>query len=150
MRSLGLFFELLFLSVLTAFPALAQGPVDSLPQTSAIQFEVQKIDLGDIPYDKDSTYVYRFVYENKGSAPLIVNQVVGHCPCVTVDFSSEPLQPGGRDMVTVYFKPAHASKYSQRITVFNNSSRSVVTLFAKGNFLKPSDPKLTAKPNQDE
>jgi hypothetical protein len=44
----------------------------------------------------------------------------------------------------------HTSKYAQRITVFNNSSHSVVTLFAKANFLKPSDPKLNSKPNQDE
>lgn len=100
---------------------------------------MQKIDLGDTLYEKDSTYVYRFVYENTGDAPLIVNKVVGHCPCVTISHSTEPLPSGGRDTVTVYFKPTHASKYTQRITVFNNSARSVVTLFAKGNFLKTLD-----------
>lgn len=140
-----------YLSVLFCFALSirlsAQTAVDNGPD---ILFEVKSIDYGDVLYKADSTYVYRFIYENTGSSPLIVNKVVGHCPCVTIDYSTEPLPSGGRDTVTVYFKPVHASKYTQRITVFNNSSHSVVTLLAKANFLKPSDPKLIAKPDHDE
>ena len=140
-----------YLSVLLCFALSirlsAQTAIDNGPD---ILFEAKSIDYGDTIYKADSTYVYRFIYANTGLSALIVNKVVGHCPCVTIDYSTEPLPSGGRDTVTVYFKPVHASKYTQRITVFNNSSHSVVTLFAKANFLKPSDPKLTAKPNQDE
>ena len=140
-----------YLSVLLCFALSirlsAQTAIDNGPD---ILFEAKSIDYGDTIYKADSTYVYRFFYENTGLSPLIVNKVVGHCPCVTIDYSTEPLPSGGRDTVTVYFKPVHASKYTQRITVFNNSSHSVVTLFAKANFLKPSDPKLTAKLDQDE
>ena len=140
-----------YLSVLLCFALSirlsAQTAIDNGPD---ILFEAKSIDYGDTIYKADSTYVYRFIYENTGLSALIVNKVVGHCPCVTIDYSTEPLPSGGRDTVTVYFKPVHASKYTQRITVFNNSSHSVVTLFAKGNYLKPSDPKLTAKLDQDE
>ena len=140
-----------YLSVLLCFALSirlsAQTAIDNGPD---ILFEAKSIDYGDTIYKADSTYVYRFIYENTGLSALIVNKVVGHCPCVTIDYSTEPLPSGGRDTVTVYFKPVHASKYTQRITVFNNSSHSVVTLFAKANFLKPSDPKLTAKLDQDE
>ena len=140
-----------YLSVLLCFALSirlsAQTAIDNGP---VILFEAKSIDYGDTIYKADSTYVYRFIYENTGLSALIVNKVVGHCPCVTIDYSTEPLPSGGRDTVTVYFKPVHASKYTQRITVFNNSSHSVVTLFAKANFLKPSDPKLTAKLDQDE
>lgn len=140
-----------YLSVLLCFALSirlsAQTAIDNGPD---ILFEGKSIDYGDTIYKADSTYVYRFIYENTGLSALIVNKVVGHCPCVTIDYSTEPLPSGGRDTVTVYFKPVHASKYTQRITVFNNSSHSVVTLFAKANFLKPSDPKLTAKLDQDE
>ena len=114
----------------------AQNQEDNVPD---IRFEAKRIDYGDVLYLKDSTYVYRFVYENTGSAPLILNKVIGHCPCVTVSHSTDPLSPGGRDTLTVYFKPAHASKYSQQITVFSNASRSVISLYAKGNFMMPSD-----------
>ena len=140
-----------YLSVLLCFALSirlsAQTAIDNGPD---ILFEAKSIDYGDTIYKADSTYVYRFIYENTGLSALIVNKVVGHCPCVTIDYSTEPLPSGGRDTVTVYFKPVHASKYTQRITVFNNSSHSVVTLFAKANFLKPSDPKLNAKLDQDE
>lgn len=138
MRSFVSYLVFSFLFVCAAFPSFAQQSADPETPASAIQFQTQRIDLGDTLYKRDFTYVYRFVYENTGSAPLIVNKVVGHCPCVTVTHSSEPLPPGGRDTLTVFFVPTHPSKYSQRISVFNNSSRSVVTLYAKGNFLNPS------------
>lgn len=140
----------MILFVLRAVPAWAQVTVDQETPVSAIQFDVLRIDLGETLYVKDSTYVYHFSYENTGTAPLIVNKVVGHCPCVKVDYSTEPLGPGDRDTISVYFTPARASKYSQQITVFNNSSRSVVTLYAKGNFKKPSTVESNAKPDHDE
>ena len=138
--SLHMRFAVLFYSAFFCFAfnwtAVAQSPADSGPD---IRFESRRIDYGDVLYQKDSTYVYHFVYENTGTDPLIINKVIGHCPCVTVSHSTEPLPPGGRDSLSVYFKPSHASKYSQPITVFNNSSsRSVVTLYARGNFLNPS------------
>ena len=150
MRIFRSYLVLLFLFGWTAVPALAQQSGDPAAPASVILFDTLKIDLGDTLYEKDSTYVYRFPYENTGSAPLILNKVIGHCPCVTISHSTEPLPPGGLDTLTVFFKPVHASKYTQRITVFNNSSHSVVTLYAKGNFLKPSDLKSKAKPDQDE
>ena len=146
MRNVVYYLSVLFCLALS-IRSSAQTAVDNGPD---ILFEAKSINYGDVLYKADSTYVYRFIYENTGSAPLIVNKVVGHCPCVTIGFSTEPLPAGGRDTVTVYFKPVHASKYTQRITVFNNSSHSVVTLFAKANFLKASDPNLNAKPDQDE
>lgn len=150
MRTIGSCLLLLFLSVMTAFPSFSQDVVQPAVPAAEIHFDMKKIDLGDTLYRKDSTYVYRFTYENTGTEPLIVNKVVGHCPCVTITHSTEPLPPGGRDTVSVYFKPTHASKYTQRIAVFNNSSRSVVTLYAKGNFLTLSDWKSKTKPEPDE
>ena len=135
MRTVVYFLPLLF--CLVSCPhSWAQNQEYNVPDN---RFEAKRIDYGDVLYLKDSTYVYRFVYENTGSAPLILNKVIGHCPCVTVSHSTDPLSPGGRDTLTVYFKPAHASKYSQQITVFSNASRSVISLYAKGNFMMPSD-----------
>ena len=150
MRIFGSYLLTLFFACLACFPVFSQSTVESDGLASEIRFESQRIDLGETLYRKDSTYVYLFPYENTGSAPLIVNKVVGHCPCVTVDYSTEPLRPGGRDTLSVYFKPSHASKYTQRITVFNNSVRSVVTLYAKGNFLNSSDWNNLAKSDPHE
>lgn len=139
MRTVETYLLAFVFTLLTCSPLFSQESVDAVVQSSEIHFDSQRIDLGNALYAKDSTYVYRFAYENVGHAPLIVNKAVGHCPCITVEHSTEPLAPGGRDTLTVFFKPSHASKYSQQITVFNNSSRSVITLYAKGTFLKSSD-----------
>lgn len=150
MRLIESYLLTLFFAFLACFPVFSQGTVASEGHASEIRFESQRIDLGETLYKNDSTYVYLFPYENTGSAPLIVNKVVGHCPCVTVDYSTDPLPPGGRDTLSVYFKPSHASKYTQRVTVFSNSVRSVVTLYAKGNFLNSSDWNNLAKSDPHE
>ena len=150
MRLVVYYFSVIFF-LLFSFISGAQTQAEDVPVNGPeIRFENKRMDFGDVLYRKDSTYVYRFAYENTGSAPLIVNQVVGHCPCVTIRHSTEPLPPGGRDTLSVYFKPSRASKYTQQITVFNNSSDDVVTLYAKGNFLKLSEWKSNTNPNSDE
>ena len=112
--------------------------VSAFAQESNIQFETQKIDLGDTLYRKDAYYPYYFIYENTGTAPLIVSNVIAHCPCLRVEYSTEPLAPAAKDTICVYFTPTHAGKYSHRLSVFTNSPRNGIPLFARGNFLNPS------------
>ena len=114
-----------------------------------IRFVTQKIDIGDTLYRKNAEYLYRFVFENTGDAPLIVNKVVAACPCIRVEHTTDPLPPGQRDTLYVFFKPSHASRYSQRLTVFTNSPSSGLQLFARGNFLKPSEWKLRKQQKTD-
>ena len=122
---------------LAAF-AQTEGTREDSPQ-SFIRFQTQKIDIGDTLYRKETTYLYVFVYENQGTAPLIVNKVSCACPCIRVDFSTDPLPPGQTDTLKVYFTPSHASRYTQRLTVFTNSPNSGTLLYVKGTFLKPSE-----------
>ena len=119
--------------------ALAQNQSDGEVLEPNIRFETQKIDIGDTLYQKNTAYLYDFVYENTGTAPLIVNKVIATCPCLRVEFSTEPIAPGARDTLHVYFTPNHASKYTQRLSVFTNSPRNGIQLFAKGNFLKAAE-----------
>lgn len=130
----------LFVSVFLCSSCLlfAQEQTEVLP---SIQFDSQKIDIGEHPYVAGTTYRYDFVYENTGEVPLIVNRVTAGCPCVSITFSTDPLPPGQRDTVVVFFTPTHASRYSQRLTVFSNSDKPALTLFAKGTFLKPEGSK---------
>lgn len=126
--------------------AQSQDPVALVPD---IRFETQKIDIGDTLYRKDAEYAYLYVYENTGTAPLIVNKVVAACPCIRVEFSTDPLPPGQRDTLHVYFTPNHASKFTQRMTVFTNSPSTGLQLFARGNFLKPSEWKARKQQKTD-
>ncbi len=124
-------------AALIPFLGRAQSP-DSVAPAPDIRFETQKIDVGDTLYRKGTEYPYHFVYENTGTAPLIVNEVIAACPCLRIEFSTDPLPPGASDTLRVYFTPNHASKYTQRMTVFTNAVDGI-QLFAKGNFLKKSE-----------
>lgn len=130
--------------ILSLFVSLVA--VSAYAQESNILFETQKIDLGDTLYWKEATYPYYFIYENTGTAPLIVSKVIAHCPCIRVEYSTEPLPPAARDTIRVFFTPTHASKYSQRLSVFTNSPRNGIQLYAKGNFLSPTEMKKEEEP----
>ena len=125
-------------ATLFSFILSAQNSDSQVPEPG-IRFDTQRIDYGEVLYRKDSTYLYLFPYENTGTAPLIVNNVNVSCPCVRIKFSTDPLPPGQRDTVFVYFKPGRASKYTQRMMVFTNSPESGIFLYAKGTFLKRSE-----------
>ena len=135
MKRYGL--SLLFF-LLCIFPVFSQTQ-QAVSEHPEITFQSNKIDFGDTLYRKEAVYEYDFVFENTGSAPLVINKVVATCPCVTVPLPEGPIPPGTVDTLKVYFKPNHASKYTQRIMVFTNCPISSSQLYAKGNFLKPSE-----------
>ena len=130
-----------FLSII-----LFQVALSAYAQEPNIQFDTQKIDLGDTLYWKGASYPYFFIYENTGTAPLIVNKVIGHCPCLRIEFSTDPLPPAAKDTIRVYFTPTHAGKYMHRLSVFTNSPRNGIQLYASGNFPNPSAMKKEEQP----
>ena len=127
----------LVLLPLLSVPLFAQTKT-AMPEPGIV-FHTQKIDIGDTLYQKEAVFEYDFVYENPGTAPLIINKVIATCPCIRVELPDQPLAPGGVDTLRVYFTPNHASKFTQRLSVFTNSPRNGIQLFAKGNFLKPAE-----------
>lgn len=122
---------------------------DSDVSLPSIRFETQKIDIGDTLFRRNTEYLYLFIYENDGTAPLIVNKVVASCPCIREEHTTDPLPPGQRDTLRVFFTPSHASKFTQRLTVFTNSPSTGIQLFARGNFLKPSEWKTRKQQKTD-
>ena len=131
--------RLVFLGLLLLLSVQLFAQTETTMPAPGIVFHTQKIDIGDTLYQKDAVFEYPFVYENPGTAPLIINKVIATCPCIRVEIPEEPLAPGGVDTLKVYFTPGHASKFTQRLSVFTNSPRNGIQLFAKGNFLKPAE-----------
>ena len=134
MRKLLLFFCFCLSVPFSAFCQNEQGE-----DGAKMVFVTHILNVGETKYVKDSTYLYSFVYKNEGTAPLQISKVVATCPCVTVSFSEDPLPPGQTDSILVHFTPNHPSRYTQRVTVLNNSDRPMLQLYAKGTFLKPSE-----------
>lgn len=100
---------------------------------------VFKLDIGETPFNPDSTYLYKFPYYNVGTAPLSIIQTIAGCPCISVTFPDSPLLPGQVDTIYVHYKPTRVGKFTQRVAVISNASEhSLMQLYAKATFLKSS------------
>lgn len=121
--------------VIAAIPSFSQttdgadGPEISIP--------VYKLDIGETPFRRDTTYIYKFPFQNVGTAPLTLIQVKAGCSCVSVSYPTEPVPAGQVDTVVVRFKPTHAGRFTQRVAVISDAKEgSVKQLYAKVTLLK--------------
>lgn len=95
-------------------------PVAQNQKGAAICFHEHKCDLGEINPQK---YQIKFVYHNSGDRPLVITKVMVSCSCASPVWSKEPLQPGVRDTLLVYFDPHNKiGKAASSIFVFSNAS----------------------------
>ena len=131
------FYFLIAFLVLACIPLFAQTEDSS--DAPEISIPVVKLDIGETPFNPDSTYLYKFPYHNVGAAPLSIIQAISGCPCISVTFPDRPLPPGQVDTIYVHFKPTRAGKFTQRVAVISNASEhSLMQLYAKATFLKQS------------
>jgi hypothetical protein len=105
------------------------GPEISIP--------VFKLDIGETPFRNDTTFVYKFPFQNIGTAPLTIIRVKAGCPCVSVSYPEEPVPAGQVDTIVVRFTPTHAGRFTQRVAVISNAKEgSLKQLYAKATLLR--------------
>ncbi len=93
-------------SLLLACGSGRRGVAGNGPEPSPLVFDTTLWRLGTIrETDAPLTHVFRFT--NTGTSPLAVEQAITSCGCTFVEFSREPVMPGGRDSVRVTFDPRH-------------------------------------------
>lgn len=112
----GLAFVLFF-----AFTAYAQeetpanGPV--------ITFEEDKHDFGDI-YQGDKVQ-HTFAFENTGTEPLIITNVMVTCGCTATEWPRDPIAPGQQGEITIQFNSAgKMGRQNKVITVMSNATNA--------------------------
>ena len=104
-----------------------------------IAIPVFKLDIGETPFNPDSTYLYKFPFHSVGTAPLSIIQAISGCPCVSVTFPDRPLPPGQVDTIYVHYKPTRAGKFVQRVAVISNApEHSLMQIYAKATFVRQS------------
>ncbi|MBO5829338.1 MAG: DUF1573 domain-containing protein [Paludibacteraceae bacterium] len=62
-----------------------------------------------------------FVFKNEGDAPLIINNAVPSCGCVTPSWTKSPVSPGDTGSVHVYYKSNMSGAFSKTIKIYSNS-----------------------------
>lgn len=91
-------------------------PVDG-PQ---ITFAENSHDFGDIEQGEKVNYVFKF--ENSGTEPLILSNVLTTCGCTATSWPRDPLAPGDEGEIAVSFNSAgKMGKQNKVVTVVSNA-----------------------------
>jgi len=88
-----------------------------------ITFEEETHDFGDISQGDKLEYVY--VFENSGTEPLILSNVLTTCGCTATDWPHDPIAPGRSGEINVTFDSSgKMGKQNKVITVVSNAINS--------------------------
>ena len=111
-----LFFTLLLLNVAYAQENATAEAADG-PQ---ISFSEDTHDFGDI--EQGTKVSHTFEFENAGTEPLILSNVLTTCGCTATDWPREPVAPGDGGKIEVSFNSAgKMGKQNKVITVVSNA-----------------------------
>lgn len=64
-----------------------------------------------------------YVFTNTGNAPLVIKQARVSCDCTTVEYPSNPIQPGEKDSVKVSFngEGLPLESFRKSVTLYDNT-----------------------------
>lgn len=92
-------------------------------------------DFGTI-LEKDGKVSHTFTFTNKGSKPVVINEVNSWCGCTGSEFSKKPIAPGKTGTVTVTYNPLNRpGKFSKEVAVLLNDGRNYTRIWVKGNVI---------------
>lgn len=109
-------------------------PETSKPEktvVSAIKFEFTSFDFGNIAYDSDGKCYFTFT--NTSKVPLVINRVMTSCGCTSPEWPGEPLQPKGKDKISITYNTQITGNFRKSITVYSNAEGSPHKLIIQGN-----------------
>ena len=89
------------------------------------------IDFGRFP--KTEKQERTFVLTNTGNQLLVIQDVTTSCGCTKVEYSKEPVRPGGTLELKVIYEAEQAEHFNKAITVYCNVDNSPLRLTVKGN-----------------
>lgn len=88
-----------------------------------ITFTEKSHDFGDIKQGEKVEYVFKF--QNTGTQPLVISDVITTCQCTAKQWSKEPVMPGKSGQVTVSFDSAGKMGIQNKvITVQSNATNA--------------------------
>ena len=111
-----LFFSLLLLNAAYAQETATAEEADG-PQ---ITFAEASHDFGDI--EQGTKVSHTFEFENAGTEPLILSNVLTTCGCTATDWPRDPIAPGDGGKIEVSFNSAgKMGKQNKVVTVVSNA-----------------------------
>ena len=108
--------------------------------STAISFEERVHDFGTIA-EKDGKVSHTFVFQNKGTTPVVINDIYSACGCIGKVMSAEAIKPGAKGKVLITFNPAYkAGQFSKEIIVYSNNGQQYNRIWVEGKITAMEHP----------
>ena len=108
-----------------------------------ISFDEETYDFGNIE-EAGGAVEHKFVFKNKGNAPLIVQNVKASCGCTTPAWTKDPVMPGQEGFITARFNPKNRpGTFTKTLTITTNAQPNISRIYIKGQVKpQPKTPQL--------
>lgn len=106
------------------------GESTSKEKLTAVSINSTVIDFGSFP--KEEKQERRFVLTNTGKGVLVIQDIITSCGCTKVEYSKEPVRPGGTLEMKVIYEAEQAEHFNKTVTVYCNVGDSPIRLTVKG------------------
>jgi len=109
--------------------------VQSQQREAYINFEKTAVHLGRI-MESDGIVFDSFAFNNTGSVPLVIKNIITSCGCTNPYYSKEPILPGHSGYVKAAYNPKdRPGAFDVKITVNSSASNYLVVLSLKGEVI---------------
>lgn len=102
----------------------------SFGQTTQVSVNQTEQDFGS--FLKEEKQERSFVLTNTGKGLLVIQDIITSCGCTKVEYSKEPVRPGGTLEVKVIYEAENAEHFKKTVTVYCNTKNSPLRLTVKG------------------
>ncbi len=106
------------------------GESTSKERVTTVSINSTVIDFGSFP--KEEKQERSFVLTNTGKRLLVIQDIVTSCGCTKVEYSKEPVRPGGTLEVKVIYEAEQAEHFNKTVTVYCNAENSPLRLTVMG------------------
>ena len=99
---------------------------------AVISFQKTTHDFGHFTEDKPVSY--KFVFENTGNEPLVIQQAISSCGCTVANFTKSPIKPGEKGEINVTYsgKGKMPGRFKKVITIRTNGCNSLARIYITG------------------
>ncbi len=106
-------------------------PEAETPQTlTTFSIDRTSVQMGQFDWQQEQTAT--FTLTNTGDKPLVIQAVDTSCGCTKVEYSEEPVRPGGSTTLQVVYKAEQPGAFGKTVTVHCNTEDSPLRLTVRG------------------
>ena len=92
------------------------------------------LSMGDFAWQKKQQDTFKL--KNTGEKPLVIQDVITSCGCLTVDYPQEPVQPGKEAVLRMTYRADNPGHFNRVVTVYCNAENSPIKLRVSGNAME--------------